>query len=325
VIYRQLGQSEIEVSVVGMGTWAIGGTWWGGAMETESVAALRAGLDAGINLIDTAPVYGFGLAEEVVGKAIKGRDRDSVVIATKVGLVWDNEVGRFFFEDNGTKVYRNLKPESIRREVENSLRRLDVDYIDLYQTHWQDPTTPISDTMSELLKLKDEGKIKAIGVSNASISDMLKYLDLGRIESNQPLYNMLDRSIEGEELPFCQEHDIAVLSYSSLALGLLTGKLTGEKEYPSSDPRSHDPRYGYEPIAKINQMLEQFAPFRNKYGLNQTQLTIAWTHSRLGITSALVGVRTAAHAEENAAAGYVLISQEDIAEMDKIIKSVELL
>jgi aryl-alcohol dehydrogenase-like predicted oxidoreductase len=239
--------------------------------------------------------------------------------------VWDSEVGRFFFEDNGTKVYRNLKPESIRREIENSLRRLGIDYIDLYQTHWQDPTTPIADTMAELLKIKDEGKIRAIGVSNAGVSDMQKYLALGRIESNQPLYNMLDRNIEDEELPFCREHNIAVLSYSSLALGILTGKIKDKKEYPSSDPRSYSPRYSYEPMVRINQMLDKFAPYRDKYGLNQTQLTIAWTHSQPGITSALVGMRTAEHAEENAAAGYVQISPEDLAEMDNIIRSVETL
>jgi len=322
MIYRELGQSGIKVSAVGLGTWAIGGTWWGGTESNDSIAALQAGLDEGINLIDTAPVYGLGLAEEIVGQAIKGRDRDSVVIATKVGLVWDTTEGQFFFESAGKRVLRNLKPHSIRQEVEQSLKRLDVDYIDLYQTHWQDPKTPIADTMEELIKLKNEGKIRAIGVSNADVFQMGQYLDVGQIDSNQPLYNMLDRAIEDEDLPFCIEHNIAVLTYSSLALGLLTGKMTPGREFGPGDLRSTNPRFSYEPVVKINTMMEQFAPIREKYGLNQTQLTVAWTASRPGVTSALVGVRNPDQARDIAPGGRVEIAPEDLEAMDRIISEM---
>jgi aryl-alcohol dehydrogenase-like predicted oxidoreductase len=323
MIYRQLGQSGIDVSVIGLGTWAIGGTWWGGTDEKDSIAAIQYGLDNGINLIDTAPVYGYGLAETIVGQAIKGYDRDKVVVATKVGLIWHEEAKVPFFESEGVKVYRNLKPEKIRYEIEQSLLRLDVDYIDLYQTHWQDPKTPIADTMAELLKLKDEGKIRAIGVSNASTNQMEQYLEVGRIESTQPLYNMLDRMTE-EDLPFCIEHMIGVLTYSTLGMGLLTGKMDPNRQFPTGDTRAGRPQFAFEPIAKINTMLEQFAPFREKYGLTQTQLTASWTISRHGVTSALVGVRSIEQAAEIIPAGDVVLEESDLAAMDAIIVAAEL-
>lgn len=320
--YRELGRSGINVSTVGLGTWAIGGTWWGGSNESDSLAAIDYAIDAGINLIDTAPVYGFGLAEEVIGKAIRGKDRSKIIIATKVGLVWHIEEGRPHFEMDGKRVLRNLTPSAIRYEIEQSLKRLRTDYIDLYQTHWQDPGTPISDTMGELLRLKEEGKIRAIGVSNATTKQMEKYLVCGHIDSDQPLYNMLDRSIENRNLPFCIEHCIGVLTYSSLGMGLLTGRNTPDRKFAAGDIRASEPMFAYEPVTKINDMLDQFAPFREKYCLNQTQLTIAWTSSRPGVTSALVGVRNAVQAADIAPGGDVVISAEDLEAMDRIIDGV---
>lgn len=320
MIYRELGKSGIKISAVSMGTWAIGGMWWGGTDNEQAVAALQRGLDEGINLIDTAPMYGQGLAEEVVGRAIKGRNREEIVLATKVGLVWHVAEGQRFFDlaDGGT-VYRNLKPANIRYEIEQSMRRLDTDYIDLYQTHWQDNTTPIADTMGELLKLQEEGKIRAIGVSNATVEQMKEYLAVGRIDANQPLYNMLDRGIEDEALPFCREHDIAILSYSSLALGLLTGAMDPNRAFPPDDMRAHNPRFKPENIAKVNAMFEQFAPLREKYGLNQAQLSIAWTINRPGVTCALVGVRNPRQAADIAPGGSVQLTLEELAEMDRVI------
>jgi aryl-alcohol dehydrogenase-like predicted oxidoreductase len=319
MIYRELGKSGINISAVGLGTWAIGGMWWGGTDEELAVAALQRGLDEGINLIDTAPVYGYGLSEEVVGLAIKGRDRAGIILATKVGLAWHVQEGSKFFELEGKTVYRNLRPAGIRYEIEQSLRRLDTDYIDLYQTHWQDPTFPIADTMAELLKLREEGKIRAIGVSNATPAQMREYLAVGRIDSNQPLYNMLDRGIEEEALPFCREHDIAILSYSSLALGLLTGKADPNRTFPSNDLRACNPRFKPENIARVNALFEQFAPLREKYGLNQAQLSIAWTISRPGVTCSLVGVRNPAQAADIAPGGNVELTPEELAEMDRTI------
>jgi len=319
VIYRELGKAGMKISAVGMGTWAIGGLWWGGTDEELAVAALQRGLDEGITLIDTAPMYGRGLAEEVVGRAIKGRDRAKIILATKVGLVWHVAEGYRNFDIDGVTVYRNLRPSSIRYEIELSLKRLGTDYIDLYQTHWQDPTFPIADTMTELLKLKDEGKIRAIGVSNATTEQMREYLAVGRIESNQPLYNMLDREIEGEALPFCREYDIAILSYSSLALGLLSGAVDPNRAFPASDMRARNPRFKPENIAKVNAMFAQFAPLREKYGVNQAQLSIAWTISRPGVTCSLVGVRNPAQAADIAPGGGVELTPKDLAEMDRVI------
>ena len=319
MIYRELGKSGMKIPAVGMGTWAIGGMWWGGTDNELAVAALQRGLDEGITLIDTAPMYGQGLAEEVVGQAIAGR-RDKVLLATKVGLEWHVAEGQRFFDlaDGGT-VYRNLKPSNIRYEIEQSLRRLKTDYIDLYQTHWQDNTTPIADTMGELLKLQEEGKIRAIGVSNASVEQMQEYLAVGRIDSNQPLYNMLDRGIEEEALPFCREHDIAILSYSSLALGLLTGAMDPNRAFPANDMRAKNPRFKPENIAKVNALFEQFGPLREKYGVNQAQLSIAWTISRPGVTCALVGVRNPGQAADIAPGGSVQLTPEELAEMDRVI------
>ncbi|MBM4394735.1 MAG: aldo/keto reductase, partial [Deltaproteobacteria bacterium] len=316
---RDLGASGIRVPPVGIGTWAIGGTWWGGTEEPASIAAIRTALDAGIDLIDTAPVYGYGLAEEIVGKAIRGVRRDRVIIATKVGLDWNSTEGRFFFELWGRKVFRNLRPASIRMEVEQSLRRLRIDCIDVCQTHWQDPSTPIADTMAELLRLREAGKIRAIGVSNATPAQMSEYLAAGPLASNQTLLSMLDRTAEAVEIPFCRGRGVAVLAYSPLALGLLTGRITPNREFPEGDQRRNHPRFTAIGISRVNAMLVRFAPFREKYGLDQTQLAIAWTASRPGVTTALVGVRNADQAAALAPAASVRLAPDDLAAMDRII------
>ena len=321
MLYRELGKSGIKVSAVGMGTWAIGGTWWGGTDEKSAIAALHAGLDAGLNLIDTAPVYGFGRSEEIVGRALRGRPREQVVLATKVGLAWHCDQGQLFFERDRRRVFRNLRPESIRYEAEQSLHRLGTDYLDLYQTHWQDPTTPIADTMEALLALQQEGKIRAIGVSNCDLPQMQQYLTQGPLAANQPLYNMLDREIEAELLPFCHQQGIGVLSYSSLALGLLTGKMTPARQFGPGDQRAGKSRFAPEQLARINAILEQLAPWREQYGLDQTQLSIAWALSRPGMTTALVGVRNPAQAT-TATGGAVLLPPADLEAMDRVIEAL---
>ena len=321
MLYRPLGKSDLNVSAVAMGTWAIGGLWWGGTQEQDAIAAIRGGLDAGINLIDTAPMYGKGLSEEIIGRAIAGRDRAQIILATKCGLDWESGNGEYFFTLPEGPVHKNLRPDNLRREVELSLKRLGTDYIDLYQTHWQDVTTPIAESMATLLDLQQQGKIRAIGVSNATPAQMDEYLALGRIDSTQPRYNMLDRAVEADYLPYCLQHSIGVLSYSSLNLGLLTGTVSPDRVFPDDDQRSKNPLFKPEKIAGINAMLEQFAPLREKYGLNQTQLAIAWTISRPGVTSALVGVRNAAQAADIAPGGGVVIAADDLAAMDRIIEA----
>ncbi|MGB4019461.1 MAG: aldo/keto reductase, partial [Syntrophomonadaceae bacterium] len=181
---RNLGTSGLSASVVAIGTWAIGGWRWGGTDEAESIRAIHAALDAGINFLDTAPAYGLGLSEEIVGKALKGK-RDQAVIATKCGMVWHTDQGTYFLDQYNKPIHKYLGPESIRYEVELSLQRLQTDYIDLYQTHWQDITTPIEETMGELVRLKEEGKIRAIGVCNATVDEMERYRKLGAVDSDQ--------------------------------------------------------------------------------------------------------------------------------------------
>ena len=309
--YRSLGQSEINVSVVGLGTWAIGGWSWGGTDETAAIDAIAEALDRGINLIDTAPMYGQGVAEKLVGRAIAGR-RNSVVLATKCGLVWHVKKGNLFFTIPDGEVHRYLGPESIRHEVEQSLSRLGTDYIDLYQTHWQDPTTPIEETMAELLKLKDEGKIRAIGASNASVSDLAQYRAAGQLDTDQEQFSMIDRAAESEQLPYCREHGIAFLAYSPLALGLLTGKATADREFPEGDLRHDNPRFSIENRKRIASMIDEFRPIAESKGISIPQLVIAWTVAQPGVTHALVGARNPKQAEENAAAGDVVLSDAEI-------------
>jgi methylglyoxal reductase len=325
--YRRLGKSGIEASVVGVGAWAIGGWMWGGADEAESVRAVHAAIDSGVNLIDTAPVYGFGLSEEVMGKAIRDR-RDRVVLATKCGLVWHEERGEFFFasdekhpaEEGQIKIYRYLAPDMIRREVERSLKRLGTDRIDLLQTHWQDSTTPIADTMHTLMELKKEGKIRAIGCSNATPGQMDEYRAAGQLDVDQELFSMLDRQHQRENLPYCAKHRIAFFAYSPLAQGLLTGKIGLDRTFQEGDQRRDKPRFSVENRLKIQRLLDLFRPIAERHRISLGQLAIAWTVSQKGCTHALVGVRTARQAVENAKAGAVELSLEELQFMDGAIE-----
>ncbi len=324
---RLLGASNIEASAVGLGTWAIGGWMWGGTDEKESIAAIHAAIDAGINLVDTAPAYGFGLSEEIVGRAIAGR-RDKVVLATKCGMVWHCKKGNLFFNsDKGNitkgkgqyQVHRYLGRESIRYEVEQSLRRLKVDCIDLYQTHWQDPTTPIAETMAELMRLKEEGKIRAIGVSNATPEEMGQYCAAGRLDSDQEKYSMLDRGADKKNLPFTRKSGIAFLAYSPLAQGLLTGAIGPDRVFDKDDQRFSGARFSVENRKRVAALLDTFRPIASGHGITLAQLAIAWTIQQPGCTHALIGARNARQAVENAAAGSVDIGDRDLAVIDKAI------
>ena len=318
--YRPLGQSGIEASVVALGAWAIGGWYWGGTDETQSIDAIHAALDAGVNFIDTAPAYGLGHSEVIVGKAITGH-RDQVVIATKCGVVWHTHKGKFRLQEYDKQLYGYLGAESIRYEIDESLRRLQTDYIDLYQTHQQDPTTPIEETMGILLELQEQGKIRAIGVSNATANNMEQYRKLGPVDSDQERYSIIDQHIEDEQLPYCRKHDIAVLGYSPLEQGLLTGKVTAEREFPEDDWRTDKPGFDIDSRRTINTMLdEDFQPIADHHGLTLAQLAIAWTVGQPGLTHALVGARTSQQAAENAAAGDVVLSSQESAAMNQAVR-----
>jgi aryl-alcohol dehydrogenase-like predicted oxidoreductase len=316
--YRKLGNSGIDVSVVGLGTWFVGGWKWDSAYKQQTVDAIQTSIDSGINFIDTAPAYGLGASEEYIAAAIKGR-RDKVVIATKCGLVWDTDKGTFFFGVEGKIVHRYLGPESIKCELECSLKRLNIDYIDLYQTHWQDDTTPIEDTMSVLMDLKSQGKIRAIGVSNADSRQMDEYRRFGQLDADQEKYSMLDRQMENGQLEYCSANNISVLTYSPLALGLLSGKIDPNHKYAPDDERINNPRFQPDYVRNINAMLDEFAPIARAHNATIAQIIIAWTFMQPGITSVLCGARDKNHTRDNAIAGDIVLTESELAQMNKTV------
>ncbi|MCX7045735.1 MAG: aldo/keto reductase [Candidatus Sumerlaeota bacterium] len=330
MLFRNLGSSGIQASVVGLGAWAIGGWMWGGCEEDDAIRAIHASLDSGVNLIDTAPAYGFGHSEEIVGKALRDR-RDQVVLATKCGLIWDRVAGLFHFhsdekgrtrQPSKLQIYRYLHPDSIRQEIERSLRRLATDRIDLYQCHWTDPTTPLADTLGALLKLKEEGKIRAIGVSNAGMDTL--GAGAGAIDTDQEKFSMLDRAVEQRgQLEFCLRNNIAVLAYSPMALGLLTGEIGPEREFREGDLRRDHPRFTKENRIRVRAMLDQMRPIAERLKATLGQLVIAWTFSQSGLTHVLCGARNGDQARSNAQAGRLRLTPEDIAAINRILDPVQ--
>ncbi len=312
ILTRTIGGSGISASAVGLGTWAIGGWMWGGTDERQSVAAIQASIDAGISLIDTAPAYGMGLAETIVGKAIAGR-RDKVVLVTKCGLVWHVNEGAYFFHQDGKPVHRYLGAASIRHEVEESLKRLGTDYIDHYVTHWQDATTPIAETVETLVRLKDEGKIRSIGASNVSPEDLVAYIATGALDAIQEEYSMVRRDIETTLLPLCRTSAVSVLSYSSLALGLLSGKVGPERVFAGDDQRKGNPRFSQANREKIARLTRGLEPVAEAHGASIAQVVIAWTIAQPGITFSLCGARDPAQAVENAAAARLRLAENELA------------
>ncbi|MRG67019.1 aldo/keto reductase [Agrobacterium pusense] len=312
ILTRTIGKSGINASAVGLGTWAIGGWMWGGSDERQSIAAIQASIDAGISLIDTAPAYGMGLAETIVGKAIAGK-RDKVVLVSKCGLVWHVNEGAYFFHQDGKPVHRYLGAVSIRYEVEESLKRLGTDYIDHYVTHWQDATTPIAETVGALVRLKEEGKIRSIGASNVSQADLEAYIATGALDAIQEEYSMVKRDIETTLLPVCRENAVSVLSYSSLALGLLSGKVGPERVFAEDDQRHGNPRFSQANREKIARLMGVLKPVAAAYSASVAQVVIAWTIAQPGITFSLCGARDPAQAVENAAAARLRLTESELA------------
>ncbi len=273
--------TSLKVSPVAIGTWAIGGWMWGGTDEVESIATIRAAFDHGINIVDTAPVYGFGRSEEIVGKAIEGgRLRSDVLIATKAGLQWD-----------GGKVSRNASRARILQEVEESLRRLRTDYIDIYQVHWPDPLVTIEETAEAMLTLLAQGKIRAIGVSNFSVLQMERFRRVAPLHVLQPPYNLFERGIETDLLPYCRKNKIATLGYGALCRGLLSGRMRPDTVFDGDDLRRTDPKF-LEPrfaqyVAAVGK-LDQLA--RKRFGKRVIHLAVRWMLDQ-GITAALWGAR----------------------------------
>lgn len=273
--------TSLKVSPVAIGTWAIGGWMWGGTDEAESVATIRAALEHGINLIDTAPVYGFGRSEEIVGKAIAGADlRSRVVIATKVGLEWKD--GR---------VFRNASRARILREVEESLRRLRTDYIDIYQVHWPDPLVTVEETAEAMHTLFRQGKIRAVGVSNFSVDQMERFRGVAPLHVLQPPYNLFERGVEADLLPYCRKNNIATFGYGALCRGLLSGRMQPSTRFDGDDLRRTDPKFTAPRFAQYLaavQRLDQLA--KDRFGKRVIQLAVRWMLDQ-GITTALWGAR----------------------------------
>lgn len=319
-LIRAIGSSGVSASAVGLGTWAIGGWMWGGTDEAESIAAIHASLDAGVTLIDTAPAYGLGRSEEIVGKALAGR-RDRAVIATKCGLVWHTDKGRHFFDQDGRPVHRYLGRDAIFHEVEESLRRLGTDYIDLYITHWQDPTTPIEETMRALEDLKTSGKIRAIGASNVSAAELEAYISTGGLDAIQERFSMIDREIDTDLLPLSRANGVATLSYSSLALGLLSGTIGPERIFSGDDQRRDNPRFSVSNREKALAFAAAIRPVADRHKASIAQIVIAWTLAQPGVTFALCGARNPAQALDNARAGTIRLDADDQSAIEAAIST----
>jgi aryl-alcohol dehydrogenase-like predicted oxidoreductase len=325
---RQLGTSDLKVTPVALGTWAVGGWMWGGVDSDQAVRAIQAANDLGITTIDTAPIYGFGLSEELVGRAIRGR-RDKVQLLTKCGLRWDSPRGEFFFETTGrdgrpARICRNSRKADVLRECEQSLTRLGVDYVDLYQVHWRDHTTAVEETMEALDRLASQGKVRAVGVSNYTVEEIQTAMKIRPVASVQPPYSMLRRDVEKDLLPYCREHHIGVLAYSPLQLGILTGKVTLDQPFPPDDLRSDSPYYKPENRRRVLGFLDQIRPIAEEHNATLAQLVIAWTIAQPGITAALVGARKEEHARENAAAANIRITAAQMNQINSLLDELKL-
>jgi aryl-alcohol dehydrogenase-like predicted oxidoreductase len=327
--YRELGGSGVSASVITFGAWAIGGWMWGGAERKDAVEAIRASYDQGVTSIDTAPIYGQGLSEEIVGEALVGIPRDKVQIMTKYGMRWDEKEGAFAFssKDNDGRpleVYKYAGKESIVRECEDSLRRLRTDHIDLYQIHWPDSTTPVEETMEAVQQLLQQGKIRAAGVSNYNVELMDRAEKVLSLASNQVPFSMVNREIEKELVPWCIRHKKAILAYSPLQRGLLTGKIRPGHSFGEGDTRAGSKFYKPENVLRINAFLDKLRPMAESRSVSLTQLVIRWTIERPGITIALVGARDATQAVQNARAIDVKLFPEEIMFINKQLEDLQL-
>jgi aryl-alcohol dehydrogenase-like predicted oxidoreductase len=283
---RQLGNSDLRLTPIGYGAWAIGGgNWefaWGSQDDDESVKTIERAIDSGINWIDTAAIYGLGHSEEVVARALKSIS-DKPYIFTKCSMRWDKD----------RQIYRSLKANSVREELENSLRRLGVDTIDLYQVHWPDPDFEIEEGWEALARLQQQGKVRYIGVSNFNVEQMKRAQKIAPITSLQPPYSLLNRKIEAEILPYCEEHNIGVINYSPMVSGLLTGKMTAERiqQMPADDWRRRSPNFNEPKLARNLKLVEILKEMGENHGVQAGVIAVAWTLRHPAITAAIVGAR----------------------------------
>ena len=308
---RTLGQSDLQITPLGVGAWAMGGGgWqfgWGQQDDNDSIAAIRAALERGINWIDTAAVYGLGHSEEVVGNAIKGLARRPYIF-TKSERRWDA---------NG-KIYPSLKAESIREDCENSLRRLKIDVIDLYQVHWPQPDEDLEEGWTEMARLKEQGKVRWIGVSNFNAAQMERAMKIAPITSVQPPYSLLARESEQEILPFARKHNIGVLVYSPMKAGLLAGRMTRERamNFPEDDWRRRNPAFQEPQLSRNLEFVEKLREIGNRHGVSPGEVALAWTLANPAVTGAIVGLRKAEQVEGTLGALEFRLTPEEVTEIE---------
>lgn len=319
----------MNLSVITFGAWAAGGWMWGGAERNEAVEAIRASYELGVNTIDTAPIYGQGTSEEIVGEAIKGIARDKVHILTKYGMRWDLAKGDFAMrsKNNAGKeidIYRYAGKESIIKECEDSLRRLGTDYIDLYQIHWPETTTPIQESMEAVAQLIAQGKVRYAGVCNYNAEQLAEASTYVDVVSNQVPYSMVKRGIEAEVVPYCIAHKRSILAYSPMERGLLTGKIKPGHVFNDGDHRAAISYFNGENLKRINTFLDRIKPMADDKGIALGQLVLLWTLAQPGITLTLVGARDARQAVQNAKTADASISSEEIAAISAALEALTL-
>jgi aryl-alcohol dehydrogenase-like predicted oxidoreductase len=327
--YRKLGNSDFEVSAICFGAWAAGGWMWGHTERKDAIQAIRAAYDLGVTSIDTAPIYGQGNSEEIVGEAIKNLPRNKIQILTKYGMRWDLAKGDFAFHSADTKgkeidIYKYAGKESIIKECEDSLRRLGTDYIDLYQIHWADSTTPIKETMDTVALLIKQGKVRYAGVCNYNVEQLKRAQDYVNIVSNQVPYSMVLSDIEEEEVPYCLENNISILAYSPLERGLLTGKMKPGHHFAEGDHRAGLYFFTDENIRRTNVFLNKIRPIAEEKGATLAQLVLRWTIEQPGITIALAGARNEKQSVENAGALTLNLSPDELALINQELSLLQL-
>jgi aryl-alcohol dehydrogenase-like predicted oxidoreductase len=310
---RRLGRTDLELTTIGMGTWAIGGPWefgWGPQNDADSIAAIMTAVESGINWIDTAPAYGCGHGEVVVGEVLKQLP-EQPIIATKCGILWNDKREKLTC----------LKADSVIGECEASLKRLGVDVIDLYQMHWPDPDEQLEEGWEAMVKLKDQGKVRYIGVSNFTVSQLERAQAIYPPVSLQPPYSMIRRDAEDELLDYCKEHNMGVVAYSPMQKGLLTGKYNAEKvaTLAPDDHRHRDPNFHGERLKANMQLVEGITAIARKYDKTPAQLAIAWVLRTDEVTAAIVGARSKKQIEETVQAGDWVLTSEDITEIDGLV------
>jgi methylglyoxal reductase len=325
--YMELGSSGIQVSKMGIGTWAIGGgpAWSGNPDENRAINTIVTAINCGINMIDTAPGYNFGNSERIVGKALKQVDRSKVVLVTKCGVVW-NHKGTVWNKVGDRQLYKNLSPESVQQEIEESLERLGTDYIDLYMTHWpsiEPYYTPISETVAELNKLKQEGMIRAIGAANVSISQIKEYLGCCELDLVQGKYSVLDRTVENELIPLCKKHKITMQAYSPLEQGLLTGTISKSYRPEPSNARANKKWWQPGNMERVIDMVDAWKPLAAKYNCSMPTLCLAWIMNQGDAVNLLTGATSPDQVRMNAPAADIVLSHEDEEKMRHMAEDLD--